>query len=85
MKMKNLKQSPLKQIRMQCIECWSDSNKTVRFCHSIDCFLWYLRFGKFPKTIIKAKGKEWEKLFDKEHFKIGAKFCPDIEVEEYEL
>jgi hypothetical protein len=83
--MKISKQSPLKKIRKQCLECCGNSFKSVRFCHSIDCFLWYLRFGKFPKTIIKAKGKEWEKLFDKEHFKIGAKFCPDIEVEEYEL
>lgn len=77
--------SPLKLDRKFCLDCCGGSVKTIRFCHSINCPIWYLRFGKFPKTIIKAKGKEWEKLFDKEHFKIGAKFCPDIEVEEYEL
>lgn len=83
--MKIPRQLPLKQIRKQCLDCCCSSIKTIRFCHSIDCFLWYLRFGKFPKTIIKAKGKDWEQLFDKENFKIGARYSPDIEVEEYEL
>ena len=80
-----LKQSPLKQIRKQCLDCCSGSVKTVRFCHSTDCPLWYLRYGKFPKTIIKAKGKDWEQLFDKENFKKGSKFSPEKEVEEYKL
>jgi len=83
--MKIPKQSPLKQIRKQCLDCCCGSVKTVRFCQYTDCPLWYLRFGKFPKTVIKAKGKEWKQLFDKENFKIGAKFSPEIEIEEYRL
>ncbi len=83
--MKIPRQLPLKQIRKQCLACCGGSTKTTRFCASIECPLWYLRFGRFPKTVIKTKGKEWEQLFDKENFKIGAKFSPDIEVEEYKL
>ena len=83
--MKIPRQLPLKQIRKQCLDCCCGAIKTIRFCHSIDCSLWYLRLGKFPKTVIKAKGKEWKQLFDKENFKIGAKFSPEIEVEKYKL
>ena len=79
------KQSPLKQIRKQCLDCCCCSVKTVRFFHSTDCPLCYLRFGKFPTTVIKAKGKEWKQLFDKENFKKGSKFSPEKEVEEYKL
>jgi len=83
--MKIPRQLPLKQIRKQCIDCCCGSIKTIRFCHSTDCPLWYLRFGRFPKTIIRTKGKDWEQLLNKENFKIGARYSPDIEVEEYEL
>ena len=83
--MKIPRQLPLKQIRKQCLDCCCGSTKTIRFCASIECPLWYLRLGRFPKTVMRTKGKEWEQLFDKENFKIGAKFSPEIEVEEYKL
>jgi len=79
------KQSPLKQIRRQCLECCCGSTKTIRFCASVDCPLWYLRFGKYPKTVIREHGKKFEQLFDKENFKIGAKFCPEKELSSYKL
>lgn len=83
--MKIPKQSPLKQIRKQCLECCCGSVKTIRFCHSIDCPLWYLRFGKFPKTVLREHGRKSEQLFDKDNFKNGAKFLPDKEISSYEL
>jgi len=83
--MKIPRQLPLKQIRKQCLDCCCGSIKTIRFCHSIDCFLWYLRFGKFPKTVIRKKGKNWVQLFDKRNFEVGGKFSPDKEVGEYRL
>jgi len=83
--MKIPRQLPLRNIRKQCLDCCCGSTKTIRFCASTECPLWYLRFGRFPKTVIKTKGKEWEQLFDKENFKIGAKFSPEIEVEEFRL
>lgn len=83
--MKILKQSPLKQIRMQCIECCGDSNKTVRFCHSLNCPLWYFRFGRFPKTIIRERGKKYEPLFNKKNFIEGGKFSPRAEMSSYKL
>jgi len=83
--MKIPRQLPLKQIRKQCLDCCSGSTKTIRFCVSTECPLWYLRFGRFPKTVIRTKGKEWKQLFDKENFKKGSKFSPEKEVEEYKL
>ncbi len=83
--MKIPRQLPLKQIRKQCLDCCSDSTKSIRFCASTECPLWYLRFGRFPKTVIRTKGKKWEQLFDKENFKKGSKFLPEKEVEEYKL
>jgi len=79
------KQSPLKQIRKQCVECCGNSVKTVRFCHSIDCPLWFLRFGKFPKTILRENGDKSGSLFERENFKKGGKFCPDRELNLYKL
>lgn len=83
--MKIPKQSPLKQIRKQCIECCGGHRKSVRFCHSIDCSLWYLRFGKFPNTVLRENGEKCRSLFNKDNFKTGGKFCPDKGVASYEL
>lgn len=83
--MNNLRQSPLKQIRKQCLECCCGSAKTVRFCHSTECSLWFLRFGKLPKTVIRIQGKKSIQLFRKENFRLGAKFSPDEEIYSYKL
>ena len=83
--MKIPKQSPLKQIRKQCLECCCESVKSVRFCHSTDCPLWFLRFGKFPKTVIREYGKKFEQLFNRENFKKGTRFSPEKEISSYGL
>lgn len=83
--MKIPKQSPLKQIRKQCLKCCGGGVKSVRFCHSIDCSLWYLRFGKFPKTAIREYGKKFEQLFNKENFKKDTRFSPEKEISSYKL
>lgn len=83
--MKIPKQSPLKQIRKQCVECCGGHRKSVRFCHSTDCPLWLLRFGKFPRTVLRENDKKYGPLFDKDNFKTGGKFCPSKEVASYEL
>lgn len=77
--------SPLKQIRRNCLECCGGRVKSVRFCHSINCSFWFLRFGRYPRTVTKEKGKKWEQLFNKGNFKKGKKFCPDKYVDEYKL
>ena len=83
--MKIPKQSPLKQIRKQCLECHCESTKSARFCHSMECPLWYFRMGKYPRTYIRENGKETEQLFNPENFKKGAKFSPDQLNETYRL
>jgi len=77
--------SPLKQIRKQCLDCSYGQVKTIRFCSSTECPLWYLRFGKFPRTVVKRKGKEWDQLFDKRNFEKGRKFSPEKEIDGYRL
>ena len=79
------KQSPLKQIRKQCLECCGGSVKSVRFCHAVDCPLLFLRFGKYPKTFLRENGNKSEQLFDKDNFKKGAKFCPDKDESSYRV
>jgi len=71
-------QHPLKQIRRNCVECCGTSD-SVRFCASIDCKLWYLRFGKMPKTLIR-NNKNFKLLFDKENFKSNQLFDPELEL-----
>jgi hypothetical protein len=83
--MKIPKQSPLKQIRKQCLECCGNDLKTIRFCHSTDCPLWLFRFGKYSIRVIRENGKNNQALFDKNNFKINGKFCPNITVSKYEL
>lgn len=63
--MKTPKESPLKQIRKQCLYCMGGSTKSVRFCHSINCPLWYLRFGKYPATVIRKNGRKFGQLLIK--------------------
>lgn len=83
--MKIPKQSPLKQIRKQCRECSGGSTKSIRFCHSLDCPLWFFRFGMGPKSVVRLNGKKSELLFDKDNFKKGGKFCPDNDESSYKL
>ena len=78
-------QSPLVQIRKNCIECCGDNVKAVMFCSSVDCKLWFLRFGKLPKAVVREKGEDWIRIFDEENFKEGGKYDPDILIDDMEL
>lgn len=77
-------QKPFKQIRKFCVEC-CENWKTTMFCASVDCDLWYLRFGMLPKAFVRERGKKYAQLFDKKNFKHGRRYDPDIEIEEMEL
>jgi len=76
--------NPLKQIRKFCVEC-CENWRTTMFCASVDCDLWYLRFGMLPKAFVRERGKKYARLFNRENFKKGARYDPDIEIEEMEL
>jgi len=83
--MKIPRQSAITQIRRHCMYCCCDQWKMIQFCHSLDCPLWYLRFGTFPRTFIKRNGKKSEQLFDKENFKEGKMFDPHKDIDTYKL
>jgi len=42
------KQTPLRSIRANCLECSNQQPVLVRECHIINCHLWNFRFGKNP-------------------------------------
>lgn len=45
-----MKLTPMKRIRLKCLDCSAGSAKEVRLCHATDCVLWPVRFGKRPKV-----------------------------------
>jgi len=40
--------TPLKAIRLKCLDCSAGSAKEIRLCEHIDCALYQYRFGKNP-------------------------------------
>jgi len=40
--------TPLKAIRLKCLDCMSNHPKEVRLCQSEECPLYFYRFGKNP-------------------------------------
>lgn len=76
---------PLKLIRKGCLDCCGGSVKSVRFCADTECYFWYLRLGKYPRTLIKEDRKKYEQLFDKANFEKGGMFSPKEEVSSFEL
>lgn len=77
------RQSLLKQVRKNCLDCCGDSAREVRFCSSTtSCALWFFRFGKTPKRVIRTGGPEAGMLFDPANFVPGAAFDPTKDVTE---
>lgn len=52
------KQSPLKQIRLYCLQCVCGSSDEVKRCSIKDCPLWCFRFGKNPFRTVSEEQKE---------------------------
>jgi hypothetical protein len=40
--------SPLKALRLKCLDCSNDSAQEVRLCTAVDCPSWPFRMGKNP-------------------------------------
>ena len=40
--------SPLRALRMKCLDCCNDSAQEVRLCTAVDCPSWPFRMGKNP-------------------------------------
>lgn len=74
----------LKQIRKSCLECSGNQTKQVLFCQIIDCPLWYLRFGTYPRTKIK-QDKRYEKLLNPTNFIKDGIYGPEYDVEELSM
>ena len=47
--------TPIKSMRLKCLDCCCGSSNEIKFCPSIDCPLWCYRFGRRPsKDTLKA-------------------------------
>jgi len=47
--------SPMKAIRLKCLECCAGSSNEVKVCDMDDCPLWAYRFGRYldrPKRVL---------------------------------
>lgn len=42
--------TPMKAIRLKCLDCMNGSAHEVRLCPCVKCSLYLYRFGKRPKT-----------------------------------
>jgi len=45
--------TPMKAIRLKCLDCSAGSAKEVRQCPVKDCSLWPYRLGKRPETVAR--------------------------------
>ena len=54
-----MKLTPMKAIRLKCLECCCDSAQEVRLCNSKKCPLYPYRFGKRPKDEEELMVKEF--------------------------
>jgi len=73
-------QSPMKQIRKFCVDC-TKTRRDIQFCFSVDCALWFLRFGKLPQAHVRSMGKNHARVFDRNNFGVGKRYDSDTEIE----
>lgn len=50
--------TPLKAIRLKCLDCVCGSVNEVKLCPCTDCTLWPYRLGHRPKTVGYEAGAE---------------------------
>jgi len=50
--------TPMRAIRLKCLDCMAGSAREVKLCSSDDCPLFQYRFGKRPATIERQNKKE---------------------------
>lgn len=50
--------TPLKSIRLKCLDCCCNSPSEVALCPCEDCPLWEFRFGKNPNIKLSDEERE---------------------------
>jgi len=69
--------TPLKAMRLKCLECCAGSSNEVKACHMKDCPLWLYRFGKRPfrtkRKLTEEQKQELRKRAKKAHMAYMAK------------
>lgn len=70
--------TPMKAIRLKCLECCCGQRSEVRLCHIKDCALWQYRFGHRPRNTGDSTGFEGVQDEDEEDIMMGKKSaeCP---------
>ena len=54
--------TPMKAIRMKCLDCCCGSTNEVKLCTCVDCTLFPFRFGKRPSTLAKKEAAKNHEL-----------------------
>ena len=69
--------SPLRALRLKCLDCCNDSAQEVRLCTAVDCPSWPFRMGKNPwRSPLTAEVRE--RLADRlEHNRASASTSPE--------
>ena len=50
--------TPLRAIRLKCLDCVLGSAQEVQLCPSTDCPLWRFRLGKNPNIVLSDEERE---------------------------
>lgn len=68
--------TPMKSIRLKCLDCMAKSWRYVEKCHIQECSLWEYRFGHRPETSLannkNVKRDENIKIFGEIDVKAGS-------------
>jgi hypothetical protein len=54
--------SPLRALRLKCLDCCNDSAQEVRLCTAVDCPSWPFRMGRNPWRAPLSEGCRAERL-----------------------
>lgn len=66
-------ETPIRAIRLHCLDCCAWQREEVRECCSVDCSLWAYRFGKRPSADMIAVVEATKDRFEEQKRKHGIK------------
>lgn len=58
--------TPLRAIKLRCLDCCAGDSKMVKVCPCDDCPLYLFRFGKNPNLSDRRKKKTKKETFENE-------------------
>jgi hypothetical protein len=69
--------SPLRALRLKCLDCCNDSAQEVRLCTAVDCPSWPFRMGKNPWRAPLDDAEQTRRAAMMNHNRASASAAPD--------